>query len=435
MNKEAVALAADSAVTVRSTGGHKIFTSANKVFALSKYEPVGIMVFGLAEFMGTPWETIIKVFRDDLGHRRFDTVRDYATEFFRFLSTDAQLSADRMQRDYVRDDLSHFFHEVREFYRERIKEIFSLEGELEESRVLTVFGEALDSVKVGIDSDEMIDGYTKADVARLRRLYLAEVVEATQHCFRLLKLTPALKRRMSSLAAHHLVRWSEELAPHASGVVIAGFGGSERFPSLSTAMVDGVAGSILRRSKTKSISAGVDCPAVLSPFAQREMVYSFMEGVDRDYQAAIERDILRLLKEYPITVLDQVPGLAADVRANIESKLGTIATQTYRGALEKFRKFRQERFWEPIIQVVKMLPKDELASMAETLVALTSFRRKISMEAETVGGPIDVAVISKGDGLIWIKRKHYFQPQLNHHFFSNYYKGSSYEKEANGEQA
>jgi len=27
---------------------------------------------------------------------------------------------------------------------------------------------------------------------------------------------------------------------------------------------------------------------------------------------------------------------------------------------------------------------------------------------ETVAGPIDVAIISKGDGLIWIKRKHYF---------------------------
>ena len=37
--------------------------------------------------------------------------------------------------------------------------------------------------------------------------------------------------------------------------------------------------------------------------------------------------------------------------------------------------------------------------------------------------PIDVAVISKGDGFIWIKRKHYFNPALNHQFFANYYRG------------
>jgi len=48
--------------------------------------------------------------------------------------------------------------------------------------------------------------------------------------------------------------------------------------------------------------------------------------------------------------------------------------------------------------------QDELAAMAESLVNLTSFKRKVSMEAETVGGTIDVAVISKGDGFIWIKR-------------------------------
>lgn len=69
-----------------------------------------------------------------------------------------------------------------------------------------------------------------------------------------------------------------------------------------------------------------------------------------------------------------------------------------------------------------MLPKDELAAMAEALVNLTSFKRKVSMETETVGGPIDVAVISKGDGFIWIKRKHYFKSELNPQFFANYNK-------------
>jgi len=58
--------------------------------------------------------------------------------------------------------------------------------------------------------------------------------------------------------------------------------------------------------------------------------------------------------------------------------------------------------------------------MAESLVNLTCLRKKISMDDETVGGPVDVAVISKGDGLIWIKRKHYFEQELNNHFFMNY---------------
>jgi len=62
-------------------------------------------------------------------------------------------------------------------------------------------------------------------------------------------------------------------------------------------------------------------------------------------------------------------------------------------------------------------------------VNLTSFKRRISLQAETVGGPIDVAVISKGDGFIWIKRKHYFKPELNQAFFSNYYREESENKD------
>jgi hypothetical protein len=73
------------------------------------------------------------------------------------------------------------------------------------------------------------------------------------------------------------------------------------------------------------------------------------------------------------------------------------------------------------MNAVAFLPKDELAAMAESLVNLTSFKRRVSIDPETVGGQIDVAVISKGDGFIWIKRKHYFDIGKNPHFMVNCY--------------
>ena len=59
----------------------------------------------------------------------------------------------------------------------------------------------------------------------------------------------------------------------------------------------------------------------------------------------------------------------------------------------------------PLTNSVAVLPKEELAVLAETLVNLTSVKRRMTMSTETVGGPTDVAVITKGDGFIWIKRK------------------------------
>ena len=63
LNREAVAMAADSAVTVKHPEGTKIFTSANKIFALSVDRSIGVMVYGSATLMGLPWETIVKVYR------------------------------------------------------------------------------------------------------------------------------------------------------------------------------------------------------------------------------------------------------------------------------------------------------------------------------------------------------------------------------------
>jgi hypothetical protein len=45
MNKIAIALAADSAVTIETPNGLKAYHTANKVFTLSKFAPVGATSF------------------------------------------------------------------------------------------------------------------------------------------------------------------------------------------------------------------------------------------------------------------------------------------------------------------------------------------------------------------------------------------------------
>ena len=80
---------------------------------------------------------------------------------------------------------------------------------------------------------------------------------------------------------------------------------------------------------------------------------------------------------------------------------------------------RKANFRQKVLDMVHYMPKSELAVMAESLVSLTSMKRRVSAETETVGGPVDVAVISKGEGFVWIKRKHYFEAALNPRYFNN----------------
>ena len=73
----------------------------NKLFSLSKYHPVGVMVYGSAEFMGVDWETIVKIYRSALAKRSFDTLHEHATHFIRFLQTNTEIFDDQCQQDFI----------------------------------------------------------------------------------------------------------------------------------------------------------------------------------------------------------------------------------------------------------------------------------------------------------------------------------------------
>jgi hypothetical protein len=115
MNKSAVALAADSAVTITMVGpegrSHKVLNTANKLFSLSKHAPVGLMIYGNAGMLGIPWETIVKMYRKELARQEFDTVEQYSKHFFRYLD-DFDVGED-LQEMYVRGVAKAWCQELR----------------------------------------------------------------------------------------------------------------------------------------------------------------------------------------------------------------------------------------------------------------------------------------------------------------------------------
>lgn len=225
---------------------------------------------------------------------------------------------------------------------------------------------------------------------------------------------------------------------NSSGLVIAGFGEKEVFPSLYAYDCEAIVGNRMRYVPTNKAKIGVVgsdiTNAAIHPFAQREMVNRFMEGIDPVYQTQIQNYLATLLeKGYPGLILDALGSKFDDTeKLELNSKLATLGKSLGEDFSNQFSAFRQENYIGPILDTVASLPKDELAAMAESLVNLTSFKRRVtSAEQDTVGGPIDVAVISKGDGFIWIKRKHYFDKDLNPFFFANYYRKDEVEEEEN----
>ena len=71
-----------------------------------------------------------------------------------------------------------------------------------------------------------------------------------------------------------------------------------------------------------------------------------------------------------------------------------------------------------VLDTISVMPKEEIAAMAEALINMTSLKLRATGEHETVGGHADVALISKGDGFVWVKRKSQISLELNPHLAS-----------------
>jgi hypothetical protein len=419
MNKGAVALAADSAVTIQRPGGAKIYNSVNKLFMMSKYQPVGVMVYGMAEFMGVPWETIIKAYRSALGQRSFPSIPGYASHFLQFLQEEHGLFGEEEQSRYFERTVVNGFSSIRRELDGKVKAALGRPGGLLDGRVKPLASRVVAEKWARLRQAAPLECFRGLRKSVLARQHKEQIAKAQQEVFQGLPLSVGTQRKLRDIAADLFL--SSKFDGPTSGVVIAGFGEKEHFPSLVSNIVDGLLDGKLRFLKGPEHSISIRNTASIVPFAQSEMVHTFMEGIDPYYQRILDRYLEEVFRQYPEDVVNLVITGSKKSKQAVKGKLQASCAKLLDELKAKTRDYRQANHVSPVMDAVALLPKDELAAMAESLVNLTSFKRRISMEAETVGGPIDVAVISKGDGFIWIRRKHYFDSRLNPGFLANYY--------------
>ena len=149
------------------------------------------------------------------------------------------------------------------------------------------------------------------------------------------------------------------------------------------------------------------------------MVNAFLDGISQTGLGLLG-DAAKFIKEMPALALEQVDDLDPEAKKEAEELVREVSeVMAARYVNNLCAKARERR--KKIERAVETLTIDELAQVASTLVGLSSFEHRMSRDRETVGGPTDVAVISKGDGFIWIDRKQYFREELNPHFFRHYY--------------
>ena len=413
MNRNAIAMAADSAVTV---GDHAaIHNSANKLFSLSRVAPVGVIIYADATLMDIPVEIIIKEYKKQLSDKTFDFLAEYVNDFIKYLEDNKELFRfDLNEKAYV---LQVFFDLMKGLENGYHKFLEAKKNEtsrnLNAKEIIEVANEAVQETLTYVDDQKRIPEFSFSKY--IKNKYRTEFMD-------FLKKTDNFKwmsdNQRNAIADKTCALFDTEFERNGYlGIAIAGFGDKEIFPHMVHLHISGMINGKLRYQKVSEEEISEKNKAAIIPLAQTDVMQTFLLGINNQFIRELAKDIPEEIQKC-ISILDDslfAPGKKDEVLKNLQALAPVI--------LQRMNDIAGKNYVGPIIQSVATLPIEELALLAESMINITSVRRKVALDHNigTVGGPIDVAIISKGDGLIWLKRKHYFDGKYNPQYFYSHF--------------
>jgi len=407
MNNEAVALAADSAVSAMAGGDRKIFTTADKIFMLCPNKPVGVMIFNSVKFLGVPWETLIYEIGKRFPPDGLNTLDEYIKVFLAYFEQEKSLFPKGVQKELLVEQIEPYFSDVAEIIIEEVAE--ELKKRPLSDRAIKILVSKV--IKYGLGrwmefkEDEKYSSITLDMSEKILKYYRSSIQEVIDGTFQKIPMSKDTRRNVFKMAKYFIAYSRSEI--YETGIVIAGFGEKEVFPSAKCFVFEGMFNDKVKYLKGLDRVCGRSFLASVIPFAQSEMVTRFMEGVDPDYRKAEKDFMSKLSDKLPELIVKNLRKYTPAERRNLLKQIKDKCNNIFDGYIKGMDKGIKKYFTDPITDVVAILPKAELATLAESLVSLTSIKRKFSSGSETVAEPIDVAVISKRDGFVWIRRKSY----------------------------
>jgi len=407
MNQRAVALAADSAVTLIDGGTVVVRNDQRKLYNLADGLPIGVMFFGVADMMGHPWEHLIEHFQKKARPGPQPHVRDYAAKFIGMLDNlEEFFPRDRQKDDYKRLLASVFryvFH-LAQYLREAGG---NERGSVSDTAILE---QAIEHVWNSYQFRD--DGSARRDLAcfppgfaeLVSREYADTIEELLAYGFSNFRLDKTALQHLRAIAVFCVVK--DLFLEDVTGLVFAGFGNDERYPVVATYFLSAIVGGIVKRAEASVDAIDSEVRSKIRVFADSEVTNAFIRGIDFN----LERRLHGTMQTMMHGLVDHVIGSFTNVDpAQGESVRRQFHTQHLPQYFEAFRSiigdYQQQTYINPVLRVLEIASRTELAETARELVALNVFKKRIMAQQQTVGGAIDVAVISRDGGFQWWKKQ------------------------------
>ena len=405
LNKRAVAIAADSAITVSydSDDRKKIYNTGQKIFRLSEAQPVGIMLYNNVEFMSTPWEVIIKLYHDRRGDQNLPLLKDYKEDFVKFLHDNdffiTKAEQQMFQLDSLRECVSNVFKSAREEYRQT--NITRLE-DLPAHKRLPYCEKWTNELIVGCQDDgvsEEFEDYT----FDMFMDYSRELFETIHEELEMIDIPS--KEGMWERACYEFIR--SKRVWNFTGLVFVGYGADQIFPAIYEIGIDIAYDGRLRLIENEysySAITAVDKPSEIMSFAQDDVIKTLLKGLApniKDKYDSVINSGLDVMKSQTMDIMKNAK-VSPATRKKVEEMDTTEILDRINEGMDDYI---ASEYIFGLYDSVAYFNVQDMATMAESLISITKLQRHITSSEETVGGPIDVAVITRSEGFTWVRHK------------------------------
>ena len=409
LNKDAVVIAADSAVTTGRDPHPRYSKAANKIFDVSIHGNVAATIFAAAEIDRVPWELVLKQFRRH-GAKclPLPKLEAYVGALTSFLEENESLFPTSLRASLLK---SRVFQAAGFLLRqvEAAFPDFSDSSKTPEERVA-----AWNAGKAAVALDLAARVYEGSLSATDHQNLVGQSAVLEPELAGILAQTPeylhADATTLTPLAIECLIKQPNEFLS-STGLVFAGYGADEIFPSFVHLELYGHIGSKLLWREANRYAITHDNDALILPFAQSSMIDRFTDGFDAKLRGIIFQESRAA---FDGAIADMM-GAGAVIPTELSE---SVIRERQSSFMSSWQKKNWEANFHPLRRVLNSLSVPEMGHLAESLLVLEELRERVTSPSESVGGPIDVAAITKAEGLLWLKRKHFFDPRLNPRYLS-----------------
>ncbi len=191
-----------------------------------------------------------------------------------------------------------------------------------------------------------------------------------------------------------------------TGLVFAGFGSEERYPAVVTYFLSAIVGGYVKRAEASFDAIDSETRSKIRVFADSEVTNAFIRGIDFNLERRLYGGFRMMMQGLVDQVVGAFPQVDAAQREEVRTRFQRDFVPRYLDAFHHLiSDYQQQNFINPILRVLEIAARNELAETARELVGLNIFKKKIMAQKETVGGAIDVAVISRENGFEWWSRQ------------------------------